>query len=525
MDNKKSNTTKNTIKIMVACSVLLLVLAISYAWLPTDNLPAEPEDATASTATLKLRYNDCAGDKQEDCAEISAELEPGSSITKTFEIKNVGTKDIQFDIFFRELSNTFTKDELVYTLENLTTGYTEVSNIPVPYGERTNSLIKRKFSATVGSTTRFKLTIKFLDTNYDQEENSDAEFSIKIGIKETGAEPSEVTLAKLNVSPNTNTPDFTQVATTDEGVFSMEDDYGTSYYYRGAVTNNYVKFGQNKDGEDMYWRIIRVNGDGTLRVIYDGTSAHANGESSEDRVVGESLWNDEYDDAKYVGYMFGGANGEASTSKEQAQTNTTSSKIKTYLDTWYQENILATGNNNYVSDTLFCNDRSTVDTPSDYGQMMAEDGAPDTGLGYGQNITYFGYSNRIAINEGMPTRINATLKCSSKNDAFTVSDTSKGNGNLIYPIGLVTVDEANIAGGSLLEGNSDFYLYKGDGYWSLSPSSFRSGYASVFYVYNSGGLGYNAIYGAFAVAPVINLSTGFVEAMAGDGTMTNPYHL
>ena len=72
---------------------------------------------------------------------------------------------------------------------------------------------------------------------------------------------------------------------------SIPDDYGNSYYFRGNVTNNYVKFGNNEQDQDMYWRIIRINGDGSIRMIYDGTSAHANGESSKDRYIGSSAYN------------------------------------------------------------------------------------------------------------------------------------------------------------------------------------------------------------------------------------------
>ena len=80
----------------------------------------------------------------------------------------------------------------------------------------------------------------------------------------------------------------TGIEATDGYLCSAKDAYGTSYYYRGNVTNNYVKFA------DKYWRIVRINGDGTVRVIYDGTSAHANGESSEDRQIGESAFNNNY---------------------------------------------------------------------------------------------------------------------------------------------------------------------------------------------------------------------------------------
>ncbi|HBA37478.1 MAG TPA: hypothetical protein DCY94_02015 [Firmicutes bacterium] len=112
-------------------------------------------------------------------------------------------------------------------------------------------------------------------------------------------------------------PIFATAATTNEGVYSMADDYGTSYYYRGAVTNNYVKFG------GFYWRIIRINGDGSLRMIYDGTQAWPNGNgqstfttSGTDRFTHTGkAWNTNYNDAKYVGWMFGGDNGSTSTSK------------------------------------------------------------------------------------------------------------------------------------------------------------------------------------------------------------------
>ena len=319
------------------------------------------------------------------------------------------------------------------------------------------------------------------------------------------------TLSILNYKWSNPIPNYDS---SQDGVYVMEDDYGTSYYYRGAVTNNYVKFA------DKYWRILRVNGDGSLRIIYDGTSAHVNGDASEDRYIGKSKWNDIGDDAKYVGYMFGGANGEASTSKNQAQTNTTSSTIKTYLDTWYQENILASGNAKYISDTLFCNDRSTVETPSPYGSMMG-----DTGLGYGQETTVFGYWNRIAIDETFKIKnITPKLKCPQKNDAFTVDDTSNGNGNLIYPIGLITADEVSISGGVRGTINDTYYLYKGNYSYSLTPYGSDEN-SSITYLGEYGELAEAYVTNELYVIPVINLSSEFIDNMTGDGTMNNPYRL
>ena len=82
------------------------------------------------------------------------------------------------------------------------------------------------------------------------------------------------------------------------GMYSASDDDGKTYYYRGSVAGNYVKFA------GFYWRVIRVNGDGTVRLIYDGKNPHANGESSSDRQIGNSTFNENYNDNTYVGYMY-----------------------------------------------------------------------------------------------------------------------------------------------------------------------------------------------------------------------------
>ena len=160
-------------------------------------------------------------------------------------------------------------------------------------------------------------------------------------------DPAKETLATLNITSNGVKNDFDTPATTDEGVFEMEDDYGTSYYYRGAVTNNYVQFAE------FYWRIIRINGDGSLRIIYDGTQAHANGANSSNRFINTSIkYNTNYNDNKYAGWMYGPAGTTASTSKVQAQTNTVDSTIKETVDTWYKANIIDKGYETAVSDTL-----------------------------------------------------------------------------------------------------------------------------------------------------------------------------
>ena len=273
-----------------------------------------------------------------------------------------------------------------------------------------------------------------------------------------------------------------------------KDAYGDSFYYRGNVTNNYVKFA------GFYWRIIRINGDGTVRVIYDGTSAHANSESSEDRQIGTTAFNSSYNDNAYLGYMYGKTG--ASTYAE-THANTNNSTIKTYLDTWYENNIKGTTNEQYVKDNLFCNDRS-----------FAKD---NSGTGVGTSETHYRLYNFLyKINNKM------MLICPQNNDAFTVNDINKGNGVLTYGIGLVTIDEVVLAGG-WGSSNSKYYLYSGEYYWTMSPISFRgSGAAGNVVLLDGNVTGNGGVNNSAGARPVLNLSSDVLKN--GNGTASDPYH-
>lgn len=326
-------------------------------------------------------------------------------------------------------------------------------------------------------------------------------------------DPVADTLAKLNIISKGTVSNFDAAAITeaDSGVYQMADDYGTSYYYRGVISNNYVKFA------GFYWRIIRVNGNGSLRIIYDGTSAHANGESSADRFIStDKIYNIHYNDAKYVGWMYGPSGTTASTSKAEAQTNAASSNLKGTVDSWYITNIANKGYGSAVSDTLFCNDRSTP------GQSLTG-WSDDTGLGYGSAYTAFGATARSRVWNSIAAQ--AQFKCPQKNDAFTVNDTTKGNGALTYPVGLITADEIMAAGsGKYGTANQSYYLYKGlnHRYWSFSPCFLN--YNDFMFVVDSYGA-FNSWTGSSTgdVAPVINLSAEYVSEMIGTGISTDPY--
>ena len=295
----------------------------------------------------------------------------------------------------------------------------------------------------------------------------------------------------------------TAVEATNGYLCKAKDAYGDSYYYRGNVTNNYVKFA------DKYWRIVRINGDGTVRVIYDGTSAHANGESSSDRQIGTSAFNSSYNDNAYVGYMYGQTGASTYTA---AHANTNDSTIKAYIDNWYKTNIVGTTNEQYLADNVFCNDRSiSSNKPS----------SSYNNLGYGTNATayrwYYGPWSSGGYNSSM------RLICPQKNDAFTVSDTTNGNGALTYPVGLLSTDEIVLAGG-WSGNNSGYYLYSGQFWWASSPYRFYGSYAFVRYVFSDGTASYaDGVNYSYGVRPVFNLKAEVLTY--GNGTMNNPYRL
>ena len=290
---------------------------------------------------------------------------------------------------------------------------------------------------------------------------------------------SEVILANSTI--NEGTPNFSSTATTDEGVYKTEDNLGTSYYFRGAVKNNYVSFA------GYYWRIIRINGDGSIRIIYDGTSAHANGESSTDRQTGTSAYNSSYNQSYYVGYTY-----QTGAQRPSSQNSGTASTIKGVLDNWYSTNIANKGYDDKVVSTAgFCNDRNTR--------------SGDSWVSSGTQFHYAPYERIVSTHQ-------PTLKCSNTNDIYTTK------------VGLITADEVMYAGGTTSSNNS-YYLYTGQYYWTMSPSYFAVGssnsWAHVFNVSSAGHLYNISVNNTFGVRPVLNLSADVT--LTGSGTQTDPY--
>ena len=374
------------------------------------------------------------------------------------------------------------------------------------------------------------------------------------------------------------TPNFAKIAPNsdeEDGLYAAEDDEGTSYYYRGAVRNNYVSFA------GFTWRIIRRNGDGSVRMIYSGKSTSDTGASV---TIGNSQYNSKYWDPAYVGYKYNekfslhenngttnytwftnttkynfgtGYTFDESTKKftltgtikqltwkdnsneivsgnlysclntscnvvykitgysndttmivqpisyssdsyADAVTNNTNSTMKNTLDTWYKNNL--TNYASYLADETFCNDRKI-----------------NWGSGYltTPTTTYGAYGR-------LYDKKTPSLKCAQDNDKFKVSNASA---KLDYPISLITADEVAMAGGVWNTANSNYYLYNGQYFWTLSPAYFSSNYseALVLKVLPSGSLAdWFNVTDSIGTRPVINLKSD-TQITKGDGTALNPF--
>ena len=279
---------------------------------------------------------------------------------------------------------------------------------------------------------------------------------------------------------------------SDKGLYATKDDYGTSYYYRGSVKNNYVQFA------GYYWRIIRINGDGSIRLLYAGKTSDA---TREDLGIGSSTFNNEVNKPLYSGYMYGNPDG---TTLDEVNANTNDSTIKTYLDNWYSTNL--SEYSEFIADSGFCNDR-TLSTLANNGNGIQTD-----------KSTYYAAHDRYYIYHS------PILTCPDPaDDLFTVNN-KKGNQSLKYSIGLITQDELVLSGMAYMYLNSYVYAFSGTHNWTMTPHSFSSDRQMAYNMLVSARatMYFDVVNYAFSIRPVINLNAN-VEITGGIGTQNEPF--
>ena len=614
-----TKTIKNYLVIILVIVLLIVVIGISYAAFSYTG--AGQKLNTITTGAISMEYvestNVISMNNALPTTDTTGKKLSNSGEYFDFTVKSsiAGNTDINYEIAVKEENgNTFSGKNVKFYLTKVNSdGSEEEAMPPKTYSEDPTSNVytgrpSDMMSLFVGNLnqqgdTEIKYRLRlWVDESYNpQNDNGGLVYKVKVNVygqtSDTVAEvedtyckdngfntlsdcmlvmnnhESNVESAKTNINAK-GTPDFSKTATTDEGLFMAEDDDGASYYYRGAVKNNYVSFA------GYTWRIIRRNGDGSIRMIYSGKTTSDTGEAT---AIGKSQYNSKYWDPAYVGYKYNEnfslhENNEttgydwftntqkytfgtgytfdettkkftltgtikqltwkdnsseivsgnlysclntscnvvykitgyssdnrmnvqpisySSDSYDDAVTNNTNSSIKNTIDVWYKNNL--TDYTSYIADETFCNDRSIL---SGSGYLINE-------------ITYYNTFNKL-YNDKTPV-----LKCTQDNDKFKVSNTSA---NLDYPISLITADEVAMAGGVYNIANSNYYLYNGQYFWTMSPYLFSSYYSMAFIwtVRSLGNLDNNYVASSFGVRPVINLRSD-VQITKGDGTALNPY--
>ena len=619
---------KDILTIGVSAFILVVVIGISYSAFTYSGIGKK--ENTITTGAITMLYTE-----SDNTISVTNALPTTDNTGKTrktsgeyfdFTVKSsiTGNTDINYEIAAKEeAGNTFSGSNIKYYLTTVDSNGKETEVMaPRTYYEEPSgnvytgrpadmmSLYTGNLNQQGDTTINYRLRI-WVDENYNpQNDNGGLTYKVKVSVygqtsdtvakaedkycQENGFTTlSDCMLVMNNHEASTDvaktaikakgTPDFSKIAPNDtetDGLYMAEDDEGESYYYRGAVKNNYVSFA------GFIWRIIRRNGDGSVRMIYSGKSTSDTGDAV---TIGNSQFNSKFWDPTYVGYKYNedfslhesnGTTGYdwftnttkynfgtgytfdqstkkftltgdikqltwndnhdeivnnqlysclntscnvvykivgyssatvmrvqpisySSNSLLTAQTNKTDSPIKTKLDNWYKTNM--TSYTSKLADETFCSDRSIT-----------------SGSGYLTTpTTIYGAYNRLQDNK------KPSLKCSQDNDKFKMSNESA---KLDYPVGLILADEVALAGGrGYYNGgyspNSNYYLYNGKYYWTLSPSHFYSSdsHAYVWFVMPSGSLyPWYSVANSFGVRPVINLKADTLITK-GDGTSLNPF--
>ena len=618
-----SKNRKNYLVILLVIVLLITIIGISYA---AFNYAGTGEKLnTITTGMVTMEYVESTNTitmtnaLPTTIATGKTRLTAGEYFDFTVKSSIAGNTDINYEIAAKEESgNTFSGNNIRYYLTTVDANgkETEVMAPRTYYEEPTgNGYTGRPADmmslytgnlATQGETEiKYRLRL-WVDENYNpQSDNGGLVYKVKVNVygqtsdtvaqaedtycKDNGINKlSDCMLVMNNHEASAEaagtaivakgTPNFAKIAPNsdeEDGLYAAEDDEGTSYYYRGAVRNNYVSFA------GFTWRIIRRNGDGSVRMIYSGKSTSDTGTSV---TIGNSQYNSKYWDPAYVGYKYNekfSLHESNGTTEYKWFTNTTKYNFGTdYTFDESTKKFTLTGtikqltwkdnHNDIVSDNLYsclntsCNviykimgyqsDSVMIIQPISYSSDSYDSAVINNTNSVIKNTIDTWYKNNLRsyasyiadetfcsdrslnFGSGYLTSVSTTyetygrlvdkkipsLKCIQDNDKFKISNESA---RLDYPVALITTDETALAGGVFNIPNSVYYLYNGQYLWTLSPASFTSSdtFANAWAIDPTGSLyPWGTVDHNFGIRPVINLRSD-VQITKGDGTSLNPY--
>ena len=533
---------------VVVTTLIIVTISCSLAFFAARVI-GNPKDINLVAKNVAITFTDTS-------SIASDVISPGWNNVKTFTITNNSKEDFSYNITLKGLVNTF---ESINTLQykiTSDTGYNMDNYLNVIKTETSKDVVLA-YDVVIpkGSKQTYQVEFKYISIEEDQSSDMGKKLGGTLAIEASTGKPKIYDkLLADNPTIKTRTDFSTPFTETNVNTLYKAKENNTDvYYFAGDARNNWVKFGTwqedksivvgylddvsngniakefnnisecnsdgkygnceeiviSKKGDPMYWRVIRTNEDGSIRLLYSGTSP----ETQTGFIGTSAINNEQVVDPLYLGYMYG-----TSGSLENNRTNENSSTLKTYIDTWYKSNLV--NYTKYLSTTaVYCNDRTLSVSYPNYviGEWMG-----------------FAGSDRLETNKA------PSYNCAKTEDKFT-TDSSVGNGKLTYPIALMTADEVAYAGGVFYtESKYPFYWVYNNAdnisitnsiiWWTMTPNfgspNLSTGGGSWFGVNTTkpGRIGNPGRIDPLAVRPVISLKADMVYK-SGDGSAEAPYEI
>ncbi len=481
---KKSSSKKRIL--ILSLLILLSCISIGYAYLNQKVNISSVAKIEKNTWDIHFE-NIVVGDNNADNTvpfisnnntkiNITLNLKkPGDSYEFLVDVVNNGTIDAKIESVFK---TTLSEEQLKYLDYSLT----YMDGVAI----NKNDLLK------VGEKDQIRLKINFknmTDPSYipttDQIVNIEGEILFVQDLGDGVPRKRKLYYVMESTARGDETLNFLRTAsdTNGKGVYRLTKIATSSpiYYYRGEVYDNNVLFG------NFCWKIIRTTNTGGIKLIYNGkpNDGICNNTHSSTEIAKSAFNVDGVNDPKYAGYMY--------------DDNTVDSTIKGVIDTWFSNNLV--DYLSYLEDTPFYNERDYV--------MLSS--------------TYMQFASAVRYYEGAAI---IRLGAAEKSDIFTISS-SIGNGALTYPVGLITSDEAMMAGaeGWNSENNEHenlkVYLNTYEWFWTMTPWICENTLVMDSFL-GAGNHGGSAATSEFGVRPVVSLRPGILYS-SGNGTNNSPY--
>lgn len=535
---KKKST---IISILIMAIITFTLLGLTYAYYRTRVIGNEnPTSIKATVKKLEIVYNDGTS-----IMNMEGKIRPGFIALKNFNVENTGSESATYSIILENINNTYTRTtDWEYSLyegkyekiEDLNTaidgGLAPISSSNI--NEKNYQVIKGSVEipeAPEGerSIKYYTLKVEYKNLDEDQSDDMGAKLSFKVNITDewfTWGEAPEGTLLyalknnnnyvepyNLGVTANTSKPGKTISTATEALLSSAEDDFGTSYYFRGNVTNNFVNFA------GMCWRVMRVQGDGSIKLILEDQYAECNS----DNYTGD--WQIPFENATTKGNF--GFTTTNSTIKNITYLNpgtdgarSMSVAFRYFQDSMEVSDLAMLSNNNWC----FANNAYKEQNVSDESKLDEA-----TILNYKTSATQFHYDSRVRLEYLQEP----TFKCFGT----TMTDWEDDKNTPMY-VGGITANEYVYAGGkfSAVQNNS-FYLlnsaFKNGNlsnkyFWTMSPYSFNGSIDRGMIIWSTGNLSHSGVGDHFAYRPSVLLKSNVLATTDTTsteiaGTQNNPY--